>query len=112
MQPPASGPGEAVARPPRPISAAGRRHGGAPSAPRLLRPQAAVKILGESHILFYVCSIGPSMGERHEPQTSSRSIALGNAPRRMLGSPREARFVDCAPVRRGCEQEPALALTL
>jgi hypothetical protein len=54
--------GVAVARPPRPISAGSRRHGGAPSAPRLLRPQAAVKILGDSHILCYVCSLGSSYG--------------------------------------------------
>ncbi len=98
MKLPVSGPGAAVARPPRPISAADRRHGGAPSAPRPLRPQAAVKILGESHILCYICSLGSSHGEsvmsnRLHP---SRPIALGNGPRRMLASPR---FASRGPLR-------------
>ncbi len=33
------------------------RRAGATAAPRLLRPQAAVKIVGESRILCYVCSL-------------------------------------------------------
>src|SRR5271166_4324668 len=49
-------PGAAVARPPRPISAGGPRRGGALSAPPPLRIHAAVKIVGEGHILCYVCS--------------------------------------------------------
>ncbi len=82
-----SGPGAAVARPPRPISAAGRRHGGAPSAPRLLRPQAAREnCWRKSYSVLCLFHRGRPMGERHEQQTSSRPSPFGNGPRRMLGS--------------------------
>ncbi len=54
------------------------------------------------------------MRERHEQQTSSRPIALGNGPG-CSAQPRlalrAAPFADCSPLRRGCEQEPALAPT-
>jgi len=57
MKRPVPVPGAAVARPPQPISAAGRRHGGAASALHLLGQQGAVKTLGQNHILCYVCSL-------------------------------------------------------
>ncbi len=102
-KPPLSVPGAAVARPPRPISSAGRRHGDAPSAPRLLRPRAAVKIVGQSHIMCYVCSLRrvpreSGMSDRPHP---SRPVALG--PRWMpAASPFDRPASrDSSPVRRG-----------
>ena len=114
MKLPVPVPGAAVARLPRPISAAGRRHGGAPSAPRLLRPQAAVKIVGESHILCYVCSFGPSPGESvmsHRLHRGPSPSAMGLDGCSAQPPPRLSRgpLRGLLNARRGCEQEPALA---
>ena len=63
-----------------------RRPGGALSAPRLLRPQAAHEnCWRKSYFVLCLFSRPVPIGERHERQTSSRSIALGIGPRRVLG---------------------------
>src|SRR5208337_3047194 len=68
---PVPGSGTAVARPPWPISTACRRRGGARSARRRLRHDAAVKIVDQSHSLCYLYSSRGSIGERHDQSTSS-----------------------------------------
>jgi len=77
MKLPVSGPGAAVGRPPRPISVAGRRNGGAPSAPRLLRRQAAPENCWPKVIFcaMFVLS-GHPKGERHERSPLSRKRCL------------------------------------
>ncbi len=98
-------------RPPRAMSAACRGHGGARSAPRRLRPHAAVKIVGQSHSLCYLCSSRGSIGERHDQSTSSfaahRPRPRASKDARLTPALREPRFADCSPVKGGCEKEPA-----
>ncbi len=48
-----------------------------------------LKIVGECHILCYVCSLGCPMGERHEQQTSAHRARQWA---RMLGSARASPF--------------------
>ena len=96
-----------------------------------------MKILGESYIMCYVCSLRSSLGERHERQTSSfeaiaeRTAAsvdavvdrVSRAQRaRLQSSSKDARltrlalgeasFADSSAVRRGLRTRAALRLLL
>jgi len=97
MKLPVPGPGAAVARPARAISAAGRRHGGALSAPRLLRPQGgSCKWLAK--VIFCAMFVPRPMGERHGQQTSAhRPRQWPSEQARLSPHPSRARFADSSP---------------
>ena len=71
-----------------------------PSAPRPLRPQAAVKVVGESHILCYVRSLCPV------PSESVTSDRLHGGPSPSALGLEDARLGPASPSRGPASQTP------
>lgn len=75
-------------------------------------PAWVLKIIGESHIVCYICSVEPSAEEHHEQETSSRRVVADDDGRLRCpmspASPFERSAARPSPMRLGAKKSELL----